>query len=98
MKKIFINILFFLLITSNLEAHITHYKYLKKIELEIFRNNELIGYNNYFFTKNKDITKITNQFKFTVELLGATIFNDSRNASKFNALEDVLKAITSTTL
>ena len=85
MKKIFINILFFLLITSNLEAHITHYKYLKKIELEIFRNNELIGYNNYFFTKNKDITKITNQFKFTVELLGATIFNvESYGEEKYN--------------
>jgi hypothetical protein len=75
MKKIFINAFLFLLITSNLEAHITHYKHLKKIEMEIFRNNELIGYNNYFFTSNKNITKITNQFKFTVKLLGTTIFN-----------------------
>ncbi|MDA9687730.1 DUF6134 family protein [Candidatus Pelagibacter sp.] len=85
MKKIFINAFLFLLITSNLEAHITHYKYLKKIEMEIFRNNELIGYNNYFFANNKEITKITNQFKFTVKLLGATIFYvESYGEEKYN--------------
>ena len=42
--------------------------------MEIFRNNEPIGYNYYFFTKDKNITQITNQIKFTVKLLGATIF------------------------
>jgi len=74
MKKIFTNILIFLIISSNLNAHITHYKNFKKIEMEIFRNNELIGYNYYFFERDKDITLITNQTKFTVKLLGATIF------------------------
>ena len=42
--------------------------------MEIFRNNELIGYNYYFFKRNKNITQVTNQIKFTVKLLGATIF------------------------
>ncbi|MBA1339822.1 MAG: hypothetical protein FD548_000455 [Pelagibacterales bacterium] len=73
MKKIFITIIFIL---SSIEAtaHIYHYKNLKKIEMEIFRNNELIGYNYYFFKRNKNITQVTNQIKFTVKLLGATIF------------------------
>jgi hypothetical protein len=51
-----------------------HYNKYNKIEMEIFRNNELIGYNFYFFTRNGDETIVTNQIKFSVKLLGATIF------------------------
>ena len=51
-----------------------HYKKFNKIEMEIFRNGELIGYNYYFFTRNGDRTIITNQIKFSVKLLGTTIF------------------------
>ncbi len=43
--------------------------------MEIFRNNELIGYNYYFFKTEKNQTKVTNQIKITLKLLGATIFN-----------------------
>ena len=75
MKKIFINIILFLFFSTNLNAHISHYKNFKKIEMEIFRNNELIGYNYYFFkTKNNEV-QVTNQTKITVKLLGATIFD-----------------------
>ena len=75
MKKIFLYILIFFFITSNLNAHILHYKNFKKIEMEIFLNNELIGYNYYFFkTKNNEV-QVTNQTKITVKLLGATIFD-----------------------
>ena len=38
MKKIFINIIIFLVIATSVNAHISHYKDLKKIEMEIFRN------------------------------------------------------------
>ena len=73
MKKVFI----FLIITiySTISyAHIGHYKKFNKIEMEIFRNGELIGYNYYFFTRNGDRTIITNQIKFSVKLLGTTVF------------------------
>ena len=43
--------------------------------MEIFRNNELIGYNYYFFTKKNNEIQITNQTKITIKLLGATIFD-----------------------
>ena len=43
--------------------------------MEIFRNDKLIGYNNYSFKRKESITEITNQIKFTVKLLGAKIFN-----------------------
>ena len=75
MKKIFINIVFFLLLSSNLNAHVSHYKDFKKIEMEIFRNNELIGYNYYFFTKKNNEIQVTNQIKITVKLLGTIIFD-----------------------
>ena len=42
--------------------------------MEILRNNELIGYNYYFFSQKNNITLVTNQFKFEVKLLGATVF------------------------
>jgi len=75
MKKIFINIILFLFLSTNLNAHISHYKNFKKIEMEIFRNNELIGYNYYFFKTKKDEVQITNQIKITVKLLGVIIFD-----------------------
>ena len=74
MKKLFINIILFLFISTSLNAHVSHYKNFKKIEMEIFRNNELIGYNYYFFKINNNEIQITNQIKFTVKILGATIF------------------------
>jgi hypothetical protein len=75
MKKIFINIILLFFFSSNLNAHISHYKNFKKIEMEIFRNNELIGYNYYFFKTKNDEVQVINQTKITVKLLGATIFD-----------------------
>jgi len=72
MKKILIFI--FILFSSNVLAHMEHYKKYNKIEMDIFRNGELIGYNYYFFTRKGDKTTITNQIKFSVKLLGAIIF------------------------
>ena len=73
MKK-FIAILFVVISPVISMAHIGHYNKYNKIEMEIFRNGELIGYNYYFFERNGDETIITNQFKFSVDLLGATVF------------------------
>jgi uncharacterized protein YacL (UPF0231 family) len=72
MKKILIVIIVFL--SSNVFAHIDHYKKYNKIEMDIFRNGKLIGYNYYFFTRKGDETVVTNQIKFSVKVLGATIF------------------------
>jgi len=85
MKKLFINIILFFIISSSQNANTSHYKNFKKIEMEIFRNNELIGYNHYFFTRNKDITLIKNEIKFIVKLLGATVFKvEGHGEEKYN--------------
>ena len=73
MKKFFLSTIFIFL-TFNSFAHIGHYNNLKKIELEILRNDEVIGYNYYFFNRKDDTTIINNRYKFEVKLLGATIF------------------------
>jgi len=75
MKKFFINIILFIFFSTNLYAHVSHYKNFKRIEMEIFRNNELIGYNYYFFKTTNDEVQVINQTKITVKLLGATIFD-----------------------
>ena len=72
MKKVLFLIV--ILLSSNVLAHMDHYKKYKKIEMDILRNGELIGYNYYFFKRKGDETIITNQIKFSVKLLGATIF------------------------
>ena len=72
MKKFFILII--VLFSSNVLAHMEHYNKYNKIEMDIFRNGELIGYNYYFFTRKGNETMVTNQINFSVKLLGATIF------------------------
>ena len=72
MKKFLVFIA--ILLSSNAFAHMDHYKKFNKIEMDILRNGEIIGYNYYFFTRKKDETIVTNQIKFSVKILGATIF------------------------
>ena len=72
MKKISLSIIFIFICFASY-AHIGHYNNYKKIEMEILRNNELIGYNYYFFSQKNNITMVTNQFKFEVKFLGASV-------------------------
>ena len=73
MKKIFI-LIFFLVYSLSSNAHMEHYNKFDKIEMEILRDGEVIGYNYYFFKRDGNKTTVTNQIKFTVKLFGATIF------------------------
>ena len=73
MKK-FLILLFFLTYSFNTSAHMAHYSKFNKIEMEILRNGEPIGYNYYFFTRNGDETIVTNNIKFSVKLFGTTVF------------------------
>ena len=95
MKKFFIFII--ILFSSNVLAHMEHYNKYNKIEMDIFRNGELIGYNYYFFTRKGDETTITNQIKFSVKVFGTTIFQvESYGEEKY--LKDQLISYDSKTL
>ena len=96
MKK-FIVILFLVVFPIISVAHIGHYNKFNKIEMEIFRNNELIGYNYYFFNRNGQETIITNQLKFSVKFLGTYIFQvESFGEEKY--IKDQLVSYKSKTL
>jgi hypothetical protein len=95
MKK-FLFLTFLLMYSFNSSAHMAHYNKFNKIEMEILRDGEVIGYNYYFFKKDGENTTVTNQLKFTVKLFGATIFEvESFGEEKY--IEDKLISFNSKT-
>ena len=91
-----LTIVFFIIILNFNQksfSHIEHYSNFNKLEMEIFRNNELIGYNFYFFEINGKETIVTNQIQFEVKLLGATIFKVESYAEE-KYLDDQLYPLT----
>ena len=60
-KYIFIIIIF--LIVSNAFSHTNHYEGLKKIEMDVVRNGEVIGYSNYFFESSENKMTVKNYTK-----------------------------------
>ena len=74
MKK-FLICFILLLYPQGLNGHVSHYKNIKKIEMEIFKDGKNIGYCNYEFTKNNDSIKIYNETNFEVKLLGIKVFS-----------------------
>ena len=73
MKK-FLLFIFLFTYSFNSSAHMAHYNKFNKIEMDILKDGEVIGYNYYFFKKDENETTVTNQIKFTVKLFGATVF------------------------
>ena len=68
MKK-FTIVLLVVFFSSISLAHIGHYNKFDKIEMEILRNDEVIGYNNYYFKRDNEKTVVKNQYKFEVKLI-----------------------------
>jgi hypothetical protein len=75
-----IYIIIIILFTSKAYSHTAHYEGLKKIEMEVLRNGEVIGYSNYFFENSKKKMTVKNYTKFKVDLLGMTVFSISSEA------------------
>ena len=79
MKKYFY-IIITLLFSTNVFSHTDHYKGIKKIEMDIYRNGEVIGYSNYFFEHDGRYMTVKNYTKFKVELFGVNVFSISSEA------------------
>ena len=62
-------------IFSNLYSHTGHYKNLRLIEMDIYRNGEIIGYSNYFFKSYENIFEVTNETQFEVKIAGIKLFS-----------------------
>ncbi len=74
MKKIFY-ILMLIIFASKAYSHSDHYKGLTKIEMDVVRNGEIIGYTNYYFEYGENKLYVKNYTKFKVELFGVSIFS-----------------------
>jgi len=79
MKKC-IYILFLFFFTSQAQSHTSHYKKISKIEMEVFRNDKIIGYSNYYFEHKDNVMTIKNYTQFKVKLFGINIFSISSEA------------------
>ena len=96
MKK-YIFIFYILFSFFNVFADESHYKNLSKIEMDVLRNNEVIGYSNYFFKHTKDTMAVENYTKFIVEMFGVKVFSiDSKSKEIYQ--KDKLISFESTTL
>ena len=58
MKKIILSIILFISVFPNVFAHVEHYKEFNYLEYELFRNNKLIGYHKYDFSRNSENLKV----------------------------------------
>ncbi len=73
MKKS-ICIFFILFSFFNVFADESHYKNISKIEMEVLRNEKIIGFSNYFFKHSGDTMIVENYTKFNVEMFGIKVF------------------------
>ena len=56
-------------------AHTDHYKNIKSLEMEIFKDGKYIGFSNFNFKKNENKFEVENTTKFEVKLMGINIFS-----------------------
>jgi hypothetical protein len=75
-----IYILIFIFIAFKAQSLENHYKNISKIEMDILRNDEVIGHSNYYFTHSINEMSVTNNTQFEVELLGVKIFSIISNS------------------
>ena len=60
---------------SNLYSHTGHYKNIKVIEMDVYRNGKIIGYSNYLFKNYENIFEVINETKFEVKIAGVKLFS-----------------------
>ena len=83
--------------SSNSYSHTSHYKNLKKIEMDIYRNGEIIGFSNYSFNNIENTMEVTNETQFEVRVLGVKLFS-IKSFSKEKYQNDQLVEFNSETL
>ena len=74
MKKYFY-LFIFLLSNLNAFADTNNYKSLSKIEMDVFRNGEKIGFSNYIFNHKKNKMEVKNNTEFEVKLFGVNLLS-----------------------
>ena len=70
MKKKTIFFLFFLIYPFLSYSHLNHYNQIKLIKMDILRNGEKIGINNYSFKVQNELLEVKNEINFNAKIVG----------------------------
>ena len=73
-----------------------NYKNISKIEMDVLRNDEVIGFSNYFFKHSGDTMIVENYTKFNVELFGVKVFSINSKAKEIYQKNNLLSFESST--
>ncbi|MFZ9715418.1 MAG: DUF6134 family protein [Pelagibacteraceae bacterium] len=74
MFRFFLVFIFIIFYSLNLNAHIDHHKNLNKIEFDIYRNNEKVGYHKVTFSNKNGLKEVSTDIYFDIKLLGVSIY------------------------
>jgi hypothetical protein len=74
MFRFFLVFIFKIFYSLNLNSHIDHNKNLNKIEFDIYRNNEKVGYHKVTFSNKNGFKEVSTDVYFDIKLLGVSIY------------------------
>ena len=74
MKKYLLSIALTFILSIEINAHVEHYSKYNFLEYELFRNDKLIGYHKYNFSRNGDNLTIDNEVSFKITKLGVDLY------------------------
>ena len=94
--KILLAFIILFINVSNVFAHSSHIKSLSKIEMEVLRNDKVIGFSNYYFEHKKDLMIVKNETNFLVEMAGIKIFSIKGNSEEIYKNEKLISFKSST--
>ena len=74
MLRLLIFFVSYILLTTAANSHVQHYKNLQRIEFDIYRNNDLVGFHKVNVKKKADNTKeVTTDILIEVKILGIKV-------------------------
>ena len=94
--KILLAFIILFINVDNVFAHSSHIKSLSKIEMEVLRNDKVIGFSNYYFEHKKDLMIVKNETNFLVEMAGIKIFSIKGNSEEVYKNEKLISFKSST--
>ena len=94
--KILLAFIILFINVDNVFAHSSHIKSLSKIEMEVLRNDKVIGFSNYYFEHKKDLMIVKNETNFLVEMAGIKIFSIKGNSEEVYKNEQLISFKSST--
>ena len=74
MKNFLFSIGLILFLITKINAHVEHYSKYNYLEYELYRNNKLIGFHKYEFSRDDKDLNITNEVSFKITKLGVDLY------------------------